>query len=134
MQGQGNFYCGPCVGRNRFLDKTFSATENFLKNIFPTDSYLPVTMVYVLAYPRKSHPSAAENFEQSLMPTFVEILEKDVGELVPYVFQIMGLLLQVQKVGFSIRIKLLLKYIGLPACICTDVSTIIVAYVMGGVG
>jgi len=44
----------------------------------------------------KAHPSAAASFEESLMPTFGEILEKDIGELVPYVFQIMALLLQVQ--------------------------------------
>ena len=44
----------------------------------------------------KAHPSASESFESTLLPIFIEILEKDIGELIPYVFQIMALLLQVQ--------------------------------------
>ena len=44
----------------------------------------------------KKEPAAVESFEKSLFPIFFQVLEKDVGEIVPYVFQIMALLLQMQ--------------------------------------
>lgn len=44
----------------------------------------------------KKEPSAIASFEKSLFPVFFQVLEKDVGEIVPYVFQIMSLLLQMQ--------------------------------------
>ena len=50
----------------------------------------------MLIFINQAHPSASESFESTLLPIFIEILEKDIGELIPYVFQIMALLLQVQ--------------------------------------
>jgi hypothetical protein len=36
----------------------------------------------------QKEPSAVQSFESSLMPIFFQVLEKDVGEIVPYVFQV----------------------------------------------
>ena len=43
----------------------------------------------------KSQPEAASNFETVLFPVFEEILQQDVQEFVPYVFQILSLLLEI---------------------------------------
>jgi exportin-2 (importin alpha re-exporter) len=42
----------------------------------------------------KSQPDAVSNFETVLFPVFEEILQQDVQEFVPYVFQILSLLLE----------------------------------------
>jgi exportin-2 (importin alpha re-exporter) len=42
----------------------------------------------------KSQPQAVGNFETVLFPVFTEILQQDVQEFVPYVFQILSLLLE----------------------------------------
>eukprot|EP00096_Caligus_rogercresseyi_P000645 TRINITY_DN11117_c0_g1_i1.p1 TRINITY_DN11117_c0_g1~~TRINITY_DN11117_c0_g1_i1.p1 ORF type:complete len:974 (-),score=386.32 TRINITY_DN11117_c0_g1_i1:7-2928(-) len=42
----------------------------------------------------KSQPAAVANFETVLFPVFQEILQQDVQEFVPYVFQILSLLLE----------------------------------------
>jgi len=47
----------------------------------------------------KSNPSAVQNFEQVLFPVFEEILKTDVQEFVPYVFQIMSLMLELHSTG-----------------------------------
>jgi len=47
----------------------------------------------------KSNPQAVSNFEQVLFPVFEEILKTDVQEFVPYVFQIMSLMLELHTEG-----------------------------------
>jgi len=47
----------------------------------------------------KSNPAAVQNFEQVLFPVFEEILKTDVQEFVPYVFQIMSLMLELHSTG-----------------------------------
>jgi len=47
----------------------------------------------------KSNPGAVANFEQVLFPVFEEILKTDVQEFVPYVFQIMSLMLELHSEG-----------------------------------
>jgi len=47
----------------------------------------------------KSNPTAVANFEQVLFPVFEEILKTDVQEFVPYVFQIMSLMLELHSTG-----------------------------------
>jgi len=47
----------------------------------------------------KSNPAAVANFEQVLFPVFEEILKTDVQEFVPYVFQIMSLMLELHSGG-----------------------------------
>jgi len=47
----------------------------------------------------KTNPSAVANFEQVLFPVFEEILKTDVQEFVPYVFQIMSLMLELHTEG-----------------------------------
>ncbi len=42
----------------------------------------------------KNQPGAVSNFEGILFPVFQEILQQDVQEFVPYVFQILSLLLE----------------------------------------
>lgn len=46
-----------------------------------------------------NQPSAVENFETVLFPVFQSILTEDVQEFVPYVFQILSLLLEVHTPG-----------------------------------
>ena len=43
----------------------------------------------------KAQPEAVSNFETLLFPVFEEILQQDVQEFVPYVFQILSLLLEI---------------------------------------
>lgn len=47
----------------------------------------------------KTNPGAVSNFEQVLFPVFEEILKTDVQEFVPYVFQIMSLMLELHSEG-----------------------------------
>ncbi|XP_012879767.1 PREDICTED: exportin-2 [Dipodomys ordii] len=45
----------------------------------------------------KANPAAVVNFEEALFLVFTEILQNDVQEFVPYVFQVMSLLLETHK-------------------------------------
>uniref|UniRef100_A0AAA9SN51 Exportin-2 n=3 Tax=Bos TaxID=9903 RepID=A0AAA9SN51_BOVIN len=45
----------------------------------------------------KSNPAAVVNFEEALFLVFTEILQNDVQEFIPYVFQVMSLLLETHK-------------------------------------
>jgi exportin-2 (importin alpha re-exporter) len=47
----------------------------------------------------QSNPQAVSSFEQVLFPVFEEILKMDVQEFVPYVFQIMSLMLELHSEG-----------------------------------
>ncbi|MGH0145719.1 UNVERIFIED_CONTAM: hypothetical protein FKN15_024670 [Acipenser sinensis] len=42
----------------------------------------------------KANPATVSSFEEALFPVFTEILQNDVQEFVPYVFQVMSLLLE----------------------------------------
>lgn len=44
----------------------------------------------------KTNPDAVFSFEQALFPTFQGILQQDIQEFIPYVFQILALLLELQ--------------------------------------
>uniref|UniRef100_A0A3Q1HS01 Exportin-2 n=1 Tax=Anabas testudineus TaxID=64144 RepID=A0A3Q1HS01_ANATE len=43
----------------------------------------------------KSNPTTVGSFEEALFPVFTEILQNDVQEFLPYVFQVMSLLLEI---------------------------------------
>uniref|UniRef100_A0A4W4EA56 Exportin-2 n=1 Tax=Electrophorus electricus TaxID=8005 RepID=A0A4W4EA56_ELEEL len=43
----------------------------------------------------KANPASVLSFEEALFPVFTEILQSDVQEFVPYVFQVMSLLLEI---------------------------------------
>ncbi|CAB1353828.1 unnamed protein product [Coregonus sp. 'balchen'] len=43
----------------------------------------------------KANPTTVGSFEEALFPVFTEILQNDVQEFVPYVFQVMSLLLEI---------------------------------------
>lgn len=43
----------------------------------------------------KANPATVSSFEEALFPVFTEILQNDVQEFVPYVFQVMSLLLEI---------------------------------------
>uniref|UniRef100_A0A8C0WJE0 Exportin-2 n=1 Tax=Castor canadensis TaxID=51338 RepID=A0A8C0WJE0_CASCN len=45
----------------------------------------------------KANPTAVVNFEEALFLVFTEILQNDVQEFIPYVFQVMSLLLETHK-------------------------------------
>uniref|UniRef100_A0A4X2JNK3 Exportin-2 n=1 Tax=Vombatus ursinus TaxID=29139 RepID=A0A4X2JNK3_VOMUR len=47
----------------------------------------------------KANPAAVVNFEEALFMVFTEILQNDVQEFIPYVFQVMSLLLETHKNG-----------------------------------
>jgi exportin-2 (importin alpha re-exporter) len=61
------------------------------------DHYLVEALCCSIQAACKSNPAAAcESFESTLFPVFQEILQKDVAEFVPYVFQILALLLEMR--------------------------------------
>lgn len=47
----------------------------------------------------KSNPSAVSSFEEALFPIFQGILSQDVQEFIPYVFQLLSLLLELHETG-----------------------------------
>ncbi|XP_058804999.1 exportin-2 [Phymastichus coffea] len=58
--------------------------------------YLFETLSISIKIVCKSNPAAIASFEQALFPTFQGILVQDIQEFVPYVFQILALLLELQ--------------------------------------
>lgn len=61
-----------------------------------------------------SRPGAVENFETVLFPVFQEILQQDVQEFVPYVFQILSLLLEVHSHGIPQPYMELFQFLLVP--------------------
>ena len=45
----------------------------------------------------QKEPTAVKSFEESLFPLFFQVLEKDVGEIVPYVFQVTKIFQELRK-------------------------------------
>ncbi|XP_001606668.1 exportin-2 [Nasonia vitripennis] len=58
--------------------------------------YLFETLSISIKIVCKSNPKAVASFEQALFPTFQGILQQDIQEFIPYVFQILALLLELQ--------------------------------------
>lgn len=56
--------------------------------------YLFETMCVTVRTTCKVNPAAVIDFEQALFPPFTEILQQDVQEFIPYVFQILSLLIE----------------------------------------
>ncbi|KAL4236748.1 Exportin-2 [Mactra antiquata] len=56
--------------------------------------YLFETMCVTVRTTCKVNPAAVADFEQALFPPFTEILQQDVQEFIPYVFQILSLLIE----------------------------------------
>ncbi|GCB70322.1 hypothetical protein scyTo_0001247 [Scyliorhinus torazame] len=49
----------------------------------------------------KANPATVRSFEEALFPVFTEILQNDVQEFLPYVFQVMSLLLEIYSADIS---------------------------------
>uniref|UniRef100_A0A4W3IGC0 Exportin-2 n=1 Tax=Callorhinchus milii TaxID=7868 RepID=A0A4W3IGC0_CALMI len=49
----------------------------------------------------KANPTTVRSFEEALFPVFTEILQNDVQEFLPYVFQVMSLLLEIHTADIS---------------------------------
>ncbi|XP_043276599.1 exportin-2 [Venturia canescens] len=58
--------------------------------------YLFETLSLSIRIVCKTNPAAVASFEQALFPIFQVILQQDVQEFIPYVFQILALLLELQ--------------------------------------
>ncbi|XP_029678956.1 exportin-2 [Formica exsecta] len=58
--------------------------------------YLFETLSLSIKIVCKTNPEAVSSFEQALFPIFQEILQQDIPEFIPYVFQILALLLELQ--------------------------------------
>ncbi|XP_028160985.1 exportin-2 [Ostrinia furnacalis] len=61
--------------------------------------YLFETLSLAVALVTKSNPNAISAFEDALFPIFQEILQNDVQEFMPYVFQMLSLLLELRGAG-----------------------------------
>ncbi|XP_059485387.1 exportin-2 [Neocloeon triangulifer] len=61
--------------------------------------YLFETLSLAIRIVCKSNPEAVPSFEQVLFPIFQDILQQDVQEFVPYVFQLLSLLLELRPPG-----------------------------------
>ncbi|XP_046736247.1 exportin-2 [Diprion similis] len=58
--------------------------------------YLFETLSLSIKIVCKTNPAAVASFEQALFPVFQGILQQDIQEFIPYVFQILSLLLELQ--------------------------------------
>ncbi|XP_020283895.1 exportin-2 isoform X1 [Pseudomyrmex gracilis] len=58
--------------------------------------YLFETLSVSIKIVCKTNPEAVTSFEQALFPIFQEILQQDIPEFIPYVFQILALLLELR--------------------------------------
>ncbi|MCL4144882.1 UNVERIFIED_CONTAM: hypothetical protein GTU68_064982 [Idotea baltica] len=63
----------------------------------------------------QSIDSAVQEFDRNLFPIFQEILQNEVDSLIPYVFQILSLLLERQKASIPEPYMQLLPFLVLPA-------------------
>ncbi|KAG6449355.1 hypothetical protein O3G_MSEX006002 [Manduca sexta] len=61
--------------------------------------YLFETLSLAVSLVTKSNPNAISAFEDALFPIFQEILQNDVQEFMPYVFQMLSLLLELRGAG-----------------------------------
>ncbi|XP_049879838.1 exportin-2 [Pectinophora gossypiella] len=61
--------------------------------------YLFETLSLAVSLVTKSNPNAITAFEDALFPIFQEILQNDVQEFMPYVFQMLSLLLELRGAG-----------------------------------
>ncbi|CAH2986728.1 unnamed protein product [Chilo suppressalis] len=61
--------------------------------------YLFETLSLAVSLVTKSNPNAISAFEDALFPIFQEILQNDVQEFMPYVFQMLSLLLELRGLG-----------------------------------
>ena len=77
--------------------KLQEAAKNPTKPHF--NHYLFETLCLSIKIVCTGQPSAVDNFETVLFPIFQLILTEDVQEFVPYVFQILSLLLEVHNPG-----------------------------------
>jgi len=77
---------------NTLVQKMIQASGNPSKPNF--NHYLFETLTLSIRIMCKANPKAVEVFEAQLFPPFQEILQKDVLEFHPYVFQVLSLLLE----------------------------------------
>uniref|UniRef100_A0A1B6CNE8 Exportin-2 n=1 Tax=Clastoptera arizonana TaxID=38151 RepID=A0A1B6CNE8_9HEMI len=78
--------------------------------------FLFETIVLSIRIVCKSNPAAVTSFEEALFPLFQNILQQDVQEFVPYVFQILSLLLELHSVGTIPE-----PYLALYPCLLTPI-------------
>ena len=75
-------------------EKLAQVSQNPSKPHF--NHYLFEAICCIIRYSCKVDPKAVEKFESSLFPTIGNILNRDVSEFLPYVFQILSLLLELR--------------------------------------
>ena len=84
----------PCIGHliAKLTEKLLVVMKNPSKPHF--NHYLFESVCLAVKITCKVNPSAISSFEDGLFPPFQEILQQDVQEFIPYVFQILALLLE----------------------------------------
>ena len=75
-------------------DKLAAVSQNPSKPHF--NHYLFESICCIIRYACKVQPKAVEQFEEKLFPIIENILVRDVSEFLPYVFQILSLLLELR--------------------------------------
>ncbi|KAI3370106.1 hypothetical protein L3Q82_024906, partial [Scortum barcoo] len=63
----------------------------------------------------KANPATVSSFEEALFPVFTEILQNDVQEFLPYVFQVMSLLLEIHSSSIPSSYMALFPHLLQPA-------------------
>ncbi|XP_054273914.1 exportin-2 [Macrosteles quadrilineatus] len=81
----------------KLTDKLTLVARNPSKPHF--NHFLFETLVLSIRIVCKTNPAAVSSFEEALFPLFQNILQQDVQEFVPYVFQILSLLLELHGQG-----------------------------------
>lgn len=83
----------PAIVSN-LLAKLDQATKNPSKPHF--NHYLFESLCIVISIACRSNVSVVSSFEEPLIPLFQNILQQDVQEFVPYIFQVLALMLEIQ--------------------------------------
>ncbi|XP_043944905.1 exportin-2 [Protopterus annectens] len=77
---------------SQLTQKLLAVSKNPSKPHF--NHYLFESLCLAVKITCKSNPTALQSFEEALFVVFTEILQNDVQEFIPYVFQVMSLLLE----------------------------------------
>lgn len=96
---QGEVVCHVGIIISNLKEKLLAVSKNPSKPNF--NHYLFECICIMITITCKQRPEAVSSFEEVLLPPFQTILNQDVQEFIPYVFQVLALLLEVNPGGIS---------------------------------
>merc|ERR1712050_27561 len=96
----------------QLAEKLIAVSKNPSKPHF--NHYLFESLCIAVRSTCKVQPDAVGSFESGLFPAFEQILTADVQEFIPYVFQIMSLLLEMHKTSVPEPYMQLLPFLITP--------------------